>query len=316
VAGSLRLFFYLIVFCVPSSVYAERVVNGFVLENTLVPSNEIRHGGPRKDGIPAIDSPRFITADESAAFLANNDRVLGLTLSDVSKAYPIRILNYHEIVNDTFKERPITISFCPLCGTGMVFDGQYGSEQVTFGVSGLLYNSDLLMYDRLTQSLWSQIEGRAISGPAKGHVLTQLPVEHTSWEDWKQRHPKTLVLSTDTGHNRNYSRSPYPSYEADESIYFPVSNIDKRYHPKEVVLGLSIAGKSRVYPFAELAKGSGTLRDTIAGQALTIYYDSAHRSALVKNNDGDILPSVIGFWFAWMAFHPDSEVYRFASTQQ
>jgi len=293
-----------------TAVYSMLRMNGFVIEMPLIPAEEIYQGGPPRDGIPSIDDPKFIT-HEKAQFLKAGDRVLGVAFNGVSKAYAIRILNYHELVNDEFNQHPVVVSFCPLCGTGMAFDALKDGKRLEFGVSGLLYNSDLLMYDRQSNSLWSQVEGRAISGAEKGYSLNRLVVEHTSWKDWRARHPNTLVLSNETGYWRDYENSPYPAYNNSEVIYFPVSNTDKRYHPKEIIVGVELNGKVKAYPFAELAKGSGVLKDVFGGQTLTIKYNAAARSASVKNEKGELIPSLTAFWFAWIAFHPATNVYQF-----
>jgi len=284
-------------------------MNGFVIDQPLVPESEILQGGPPRDGIPSIDNPVFISPDQ-ASFLKEDDRVLGLSFNGISKAYAIRILNFHELVNDNFNQHPVTVSFCPLCGTGMAFDASKDGKKLEFGVSGLLYNSDLLMYDRQSDSLWSQIEGLAISGPAKGQRLKRLAVEHTTWKSWRERYPKTLVLSDETGYRRNYLNSPYPAYSTSKAIYFPVSHSDKRYHPKEVVVGVEIKGKFKAYPFVELAKGTGVLKDTFQGEKLTIEYNVEARSARVTNETKELLPSLTAYWFAWVAFHPESYVYK------
>ena len=168
------------------------VKNGFDLQGSLVPAKEIRHGGPPRDGIPALDQPRFIPA-ASASYLKPDDRVLGMELNGIVKAYPIRILDWHEIANDDFNGQPVVVTYCPLCGTGMAFSAQIGGSRTTFGVSGLLYNSDVLLYDRQTDSLWSQLLGKAITGPLKGTELKLIPLRHTTWRAWKSEHPDTLV---------------------------------------------------------------------------------------------------------------------------
>ncbi len=283
-------------------------LNGFDLSDAIVPVEEIHHGGPPRDGIPAIDRPRFIDAAQTD-FLAPEDRVLGIERNGVAKAYPIRILDYHEIVNDRLGDEPITVTYCPLCGTGMAFLAERDGRPVSFGVSGLLYNSDMLLYDRETESLWSQILGKAVSGPLRGTRLTPVAISHTSWDDWRARHPGTRVLSTDTGHRRDYSRSPYPGYEASERVYFPVSHVSRRYHPKERVIGLELDGHHKAYPFSELSKSNPPLSDQLGGQRIRIEYDAEHRTGRVLAADGTEIPTVIGFWFAWIAFHPDSAVY-------
>ncbi len=283
--------------------------NGFDLSGTLVPRGQIHHGGPPRDGIPAIDNPNFVRVD-GAAFMAEADRVLGMYRNGIAKAYPVRILDYHEIVNDKFGEEAIVVSFCPLCGTGMAFSAKVGGTIHSFGVSGLLYNSDVLLYDRETESLWSQIMGKAISGKMRGTRLRQVALTHTSWRDWRERHPKTLVLSTDTGHRRDYSRSPYVGYEKTSRVFFPVNNKNPKYHPKEMVMGLKIGEQAKVYPFAELSKGPAVVNDRFAGRLLTIEFDARNRSGRIVDEHGKEIPSTIAYWFAWVAFHPDTEVYE------
>ncbi len=294
---------------VSSFVFAETLtINGFKIESPLIPADEILRGGPPRDGIPSIDSPRFVAAYE-ADHLTPDDRILGVSLNGIQRAYPIRILNYHEIVNDRFGEQAVVVSFCPLCGTGMVFGREFKGKPVEFGVSGLLYNSDLLMYDRHTESLWSQIEGKAVAGPLKGEELELLPAQHTTWEAWLEQHPKSQVLSMHTGFHRDYSRSPYPGYEASEYVYFPISNVDRRYHPKEPVLGIRLNGEVKVYPFQELRAAGARIEDQLGEQAILISYDDASQSARALDQEGQELPSIMAFWFAWMTFHPDSQVF-------
>ena len=278
--------------------------NGFLIVNPLIPLSEIRHGGPPKDGIPSINNPVFVSASQ-ATYLNDNDRILGIRQGKIFKAYPVRILNWHEIIND----EDTVISYCPLCGTGMAFESG-GSR---FGVSGLLYNSDMLLYDHGTNSLWSQIIARAISGEKKGQYLKMLPLEHTSWADWRDRHPDTQVLSDKTGYSRNYSRSPYGNYATSESLYFPVIKQDQRYHPKEQVIGLKIGQKYKAYPFTELAKTNKlTIQDTVNGTTVIIQFNAQHRSGNVFYSSGKEIPTVTSYWFAWYAFHPDTEVYQYS----
>src|SRR5262249_17918589 len=246
------------------------------LKGALVPSDQILPGGPGRDGIPAIDAPKFIPAN--AAKLASEDRVLGLARNGVVKAYPVRILNWHEIVNDRFGDEPIAVTYCPLCGTGIAYLARAGRQVTTFGVSGLLYNSDLLLYDRATQSLWSQISAEAITGPLKGARLTAVAVTHTTWVGWKQRHPDTLVLSEDTGFHRDYSRDPYAGYATSPRIMFPTANTSDRFPPKEPVLGVEVNGARKAYAFSELEKAlgnraSGVIEDRVGSGTVSIHFD-------------------------------------------
>ncbi|VAW69595.1 hypothetical protein MNBD_GAMMA10-2333, partial [hydrothermal vent metagenome] len=278
-------------------------LNNFVVESPLIPVGEIYRGGPPKDGIPSIDKPEFVSAGE-ARFLKNDDRILGVHTGGSVKAYPVKILNWHEIVNDG----DTLVSYCPLCGTGMVFS----VPDSDFGVSGLLYNSDMLLYDRKTESLWSQIQAQAISGKRKGEKLMMRVVENTRWENWLRKHPDTKVLSTNTGYDRNYSRSPYGGYDTSSALYFPVSTQSRRYHPKEKVIGLHINGQYKAYPFVELDKaGSDIIYDDVGGEKIEVHFSRVHRSAVVKLRSGETLPTVMSYWFAWFAFHPDADVYTF-----
>lgn len=283
--------------------------NGFDLEGALVPPEHILSGGPAKDGIPAIDSPRFVEAGQ-ASFLKADSWVLGMVYQGQAKAYPINILNWHEVVNDRFGDEPVVITFCPLCGSGMAFSARLDGKAHTFGVSGLLYNSDVLLYDRQTQSLWSQLLSQAISGPHKGRRLTALPVLHTTWQDWRSRHPDTRVLSTETGFRRDYRSSPYAAYLESPQIMFPVTAVSRRYHPKEEVLGLEVGGVFKAYPFIELEKSPASFTDSVDGHMISIRYDREHRSAEAFESEGKPLPGVRTFWFAWYAFHPKTAIYQ------
>jgi len=286
-----------------------QVINGFDLKNALVPVDQIVSGGPAKDGIPAIDQPRFVAPD-AAGFLQPADMVLGLVHQGLARTYPLRILNWHEVVNDQFGSAPVTITYCPLCGTGVAFDRRVNGRALSFGVSGLLYNNDVLLYDRQTQSLWSQLLAQAISGPLKGQRLTPLPVTHTTWADWHAIHAATRVLSTDTGQSRPYIRDPYAGYDSSTDIMFPLSFRSAGLHPKERVLGIQIGKAAKAYPFVELGKTSGVIADQVAGTVLTIRFDRANSRATVHAADGRQLPGVVGYWFAWYTFHPDTAVFH------
>ncbi|MCU7799576.1 MAG: DUF3179 domain-containing protein [gamma proteobacterium symbiont of Lucinoma myriamae] len=310
-----RLIVYPVILIVISIVFKDQLVstltqyNGFDLSGSLIDSNEIHHGGPAKDGIPAIDKPVFITA-EQADYLLNDDHVLGLSINGISRAYPIKILNYHEIVNDFFLKKAVVMTYCPLCGSGVAYSANIEGTNTTFGVSGLLYNSDVLLYDRETNSLWSQLLSKAISGERKGVELAMLPVNHTTWQDWKKHYPDTVVLSDKTGFDRDYSRTPYGNYDKSQSLYFPVSQLNKDYHPKEYVLGLKLSGKTKVYPFAELSKMTSPYKDSLAGKEITITFDAKNRTGKILDINQNEIPVVTSFWFAWMAFYPASEVFK------
>jgi hypothetical protein len=236
-----------------------------------------------------------------------------MTHNGISKAYLIRILNWHEIVNDRFGREPVVVSYCPLCGTGIAYSAFIDGAVRSFGTSGLLYNSDLLLYDRESESLWSQIEGMAISGPLKGERLRALGVFHTTWSEWQKLHPNSLVLSTNTGSRRDYARDPYDGYQESEALYFPVKHRDRRYHPKERVIGIELNGIFKAYPFTELGRVKGrVLKDRIGGTEIEVRFNLPPRSGQIFDSEGTELPSVNSFWFAWVAFHPDTAVFQSA----
>jgi hypothetical protein len=284
-------------------------LNGFEVGDALVPVDAIQRGGPPKDGIPAIDAPRFVAA--ARAGLAADARVLGVARAGIARAYPVRVLNWHEVVNDRFGAEAVTVTYCPLCGTGMAFEAPPGTSESGFGVSGLLYNSDVLLYDRASASLWSQILQQAVSGPMKGTKLKAIALTHTSWADWQRRHPDTQVLSTDTGFRRDYDRDPYAGYDKVARLMFDVQHRDDRLPLKEWVLGLRLGAAAKAYPFSALAQrvdAQGRLHDRLGDQSIEIRFDREHRSAEAFDARGQPLPSVMAFWFAWFAFHPQTEV--------
>jgi hypothetical protein len=284
-------------------------MNGFRLDDALIPIDEIKSGGPPRDGIPSLDYPEFVTADD-ATYLKGRDRVLGISVKGAARAYPIRILNYHEIVNDAIGGTAVVVTYCPLCGSGTAFEAAINGRSHEFGVSGLLYNSDVLMYDRETGSLWSQLMTQAVSGPMKGTRLQQLPLSNSSWEEWLKRHPDTHVLSNNTGYSRNYNVDPYPNYTRDGKLYFPVAHSSRKYPRKEIVMGLEIDGRFKAYPFKELKKGASRFDDEFAGDVFSVEFDAKHRTARVTKADGSEVPTTMAFWFAWYAFHPETEIHK------
>ena len=286
------------------------LLSGFDYSRHSIPVEEIFSGGPAKDGIPSIDKPRFITVDQAKDFLKNEDRVLGLAKNGHAKAYPIKILNWHEIVNDKIGNQVIVVTFCPLCGTGMIFDARVDGQNLTFGVSGLLYQSDMLLYDRKTESLWSQIKTEAVTGPLTGARLKLLSSTQTSWRQWKKKHPRTLVLSQRTGHRRNYDRDPYLGYYTTSRLMFDVKNRNREFHPKERVIGVDLGGTVKAYPFSELAKTKQPVKDKLNGTPIKVFFDKESQTAVIRDGQGNEIPSVVGFWFAWFAFHPDTKVFR------
>ncbi len=291
-----------------SGISAAQSLNGFDLSQLTIDASEVFSGGPPRDGIPSIDDPQFISVNQ-VNYLQDDDLLLTLQRGETVRAYPFRILIWHEIVNDVIGGDAVAVTYCPLCGTGMVFDSFSGESQLSFGVSGLLYRSDVLMYDRETDSLWSQLAMEAVSGPNVGTELTWLPAEHMNWAAFKNRYPDGQVLSTDTGYSRNYSANAYDSYFASEETIFPVPHTRTELPNKTKVLGVLIGNEASAYPLTELAE-FGKLEQTISSQKVSIRYQSEAGNPLVVNELGEVLPSVVVFWFAWQAFYPGTELWR------
>ncbi|MEX2206454.1 MAG: DUF3179 domain-containing protein [Myxococcota bacterium] len=285
--------------------------NGFALSPASIPAHEIISGGPGRDGIPALDHPA--TERAGASSWNDDEPVLALVIGDQARAYPVAILNWHEIVNDTLGGVPILVSFCPLCGTGLVFDRRIAGTTRRFGVSGLLYRSDLLMFDRETESLWSQISAAAVTGPSRGQRLSIVRARMDRWGQWRRAHPETTILARATGHARDYARSPYADYADSRRLFFPAP-VDPRYHPKMPTLGLRIAGNAaRAYPASELARAGSPVEEDFAGRPVRVAYD-AERQVFEVSAPADV-EVIEGYWFAWAAFHPESSVYTAARHQ-
>ena len=286
--------------------------NGFLLSGLRIPLEAIQSGGPPKDGIPAINQPKFMTINRGNEYLNASDEVLGVHHEGVAKAYPIKILNFHEIVNDRIGNTPIAVTYCPLCGSGITFRSEVEDTLRTFGVSGLLYNSDVLLYDDQTQSLWSQILGEAISGPSAGQKLPTIATERTTWGDWQQRFPHTTVMSHFTGYSRDYSENPYEGYEDSPALMFEVRNRSNQLPKKAWIIGIEMKGKYKAYPFSQLKKAKGApIKEVFQGHELRIIFDSQHRAARILDVQGNLLPATPMYWFAWKAFHPKTDIFNF-----
>lgn len=278
--------------------------NGFDVRNAIVPKSELLSGGPPRDGIPAMLEPRFQPAD-NVPWLNDQDEVVGVEINGVAKAYPLRILIWHELVNDEVGGNAVLVTYCPLCGSAMVFDREFGRSELTFGVSGMLYQSDVLMYDHQTESLWSQLKLMAVSGKMVGTSLPWLPSTQSSWASWRTKHPQTLVLVSDAKSNRDYGQSPYQQYMHSDAVMFPVPKNRDDLPQKSWVIGVIVNGQSKAYPLDVLAK-TPTIDDRVAGGEVKIRWDAQHGLAEVRDGGGNPLPNVKVYWFAWQAFYPDT----------
>ncbi|MDE3076005.1 MAG: DUF3179 domain-containing protein [Chloroflexota bacterium] len=245
-----------------------------------VPLSEIASGGPGKDGIPAIDKPKMVSLKAGDAFLKPKEAVVAFEHGGEARAYPIQIMVWHEIVNDVVGGDPVTVTFCPLCNTAIAFDRRLEGRVLDFGTTGNLRNSDLVMYDRQTESWWQQAEGQAIVGQLAGRKLTFLPTEVVSWAEFKSAFPRGQVLSRDTGFNRPYGNNPYVGYDRpDSSPFLFQGKPDGRLKPMERVLTLELNGQDKAYPFAALASRR-VVMDHVGGQPVAIFFQPGVSSAL------------------------------------
>lgn len=278
-----------------------------------VPLNEIIGGGPPKDGIPSIDNPKFVSTVEASKFLADTDPGIALNRDGAARFYPFQILVWHEIVNDTIGGKRVLVSYCPLCLSGIVFDPLVKGERVEFGTSGKLWNSNLVMYDRKTESLWSQILGEAIVGEMTGTQLKVLPSDMVRYGDFKKINPDGTVLSRDTGATRFYGRDPYGDYYTTPGTYFPVGKNDDRLNDKDFILGIVVNGKAKAY-WPEAVERSGEVEDRFEGKTIIVRYEKEIDAVRLfeKKPDGVVLRiNPFGaFWFSWVAAHPDTELYK------
>jgi hypothetical protein len=230
-------------------------------------------------------------------------------IQGIVRGYPQRILNWHEIVNDSIKGEPIAVTFCPLCGSAFTFQRIVNGQEVDFGVSGKLYNSNLIMYDRTEENYWQQETGEAIVGPAveREEKLETVPMISLNWKDWKELYPDSEILSRETGYTRNYDQYPYNTYEEDGELLFGVENEDNRLPLKEPGYGFTVGDNHKFYTEEDL-KNAGTIEDTIGNTRVTVEYNNGKVLAINQETEEEIIP-VRTFWFAFAAFHPGVEIY-------
>ena len=331
---------------------------------TLVDLQEITSGGPPKDGIPSIDSPRFESPEKAARWLDLREPVVAVVIGEQARAYPLQILIWHEIVNDEFAGVPLSVTFCPLCNATLVFDRRLGKRILDFGTTGRLRKSDMVMYDRQTESWWQQFTGRGIVGEMAGVELKRLPASIVSFEDFRRAYPQSPVLSRKTGYSRGYGRNPYRGYDrvGDRPFLFR-DPVDPRLPAMERVLNVTVGERHTIFPFSAL-RAQPVVNETVGGMPVAVFSRDGMLSVLDAENiadsravpaatafqrhlDGQTLnfrldgPKIIDvetgtrwdllgraidgplkgqqlqptdsgvhFAFAWLAFRPDSAIYR------
>jgi hypothetical protein len=246
-----------------------------------VPYSEILSGGPPKDGIPAIDNPVFIPVSQVDTWLRPAEPVILVEAGGEAKAYPIQILMWHEIVNDTVGGVPLVVTFCPLCNTAIAFERLVGGEPTTFGTTGRLRFSNLIMYDRLTESWWQQATGEAIAGERTGDRLAFHPAAIISWQEFKDAFPDGLVLSRETGYARSYGRNPYAGYDDVNASPFLYRGpgTPGPLPPMARVLTVELGGEAVAYPYDLLAE-LGAVNDTVGGLPVAVFWQAGTVSPL------------------------------------
>jgi hypothetical protein len=307
--------------------------------------DQIAWGGVRVDGIPALSNLNLLDASQ-AIYLTDDEPVFGIELNGDARAYPLRIMDWHEMLNDVIGGMPVSLAYCTLCGSAILFDAKVGDTVFTFGSSGLLYESNKLMYDHQTRSLWATLHGTPVVGQlvSKGIQLKRLPVVRTSWKMWKASHPETKVLSLETGYKRDYTPgAAYGKYFESDETMFPVSRRNSSLEAKEWVFGIVVNGKPKAYPLKFLRERP-VVNDTVGGAAIIILSDAERLTVRVyergerrfmrqegltlfddMNQSWHIteeyleqpdsskrlarLSGHLAFWFGWYAFFPHTEVF-------
>jgi hypothetical protein len=250
--------------------------------NHSAPLDEFVGGGPPKDGIPSIDEPSFVSVEEADGFLAPREPVAVVELGGAVRAYPLQILTWHEIVNDEIAGEPVAVTYCPLCNSTVAFRREIDGQPVEFGTTGMLRNSDLVMYDRETETWWQQITAEAVVGELTGERLDVLPSQILSWAELRRLHPDAEVLSRDTSFERNYGQNPYAGYDSDPDSqpFLFQGEPNRSLPPKERVAAIQTGvGSAVVYPFSRLADDA-PVNDEVGGNAVVVFFDPEVASAL------------------------------------
>jgi hypothetical protein len=283
----------------------------YTTDPSKIKSGGVPRGGIGIDrGIPALAEKniKFVSVQSADSWIQDDELVLALEHKGVERVYPLQILTWHEIANDVVAGDPIAVTYCPLCGSGIAYFRVIDGQPVNFGTSGKLFNSNLVMYDDLTESYWQQIDGKAITGISTGFELQELSVDTVLWKDWKEAHPNSQVLSQDTGINRNYGRDPYASYFENDFLFSSVENEDSRIKPKTPIVGIEISGSYKAYRESDL---SDPIEDTLNGVPIKIEKLPDGKIVIINLDTNEEIVKEQDFWFAWYAFHPETELYGF-----
>ena len=304
--------------------------------------DEIVWGGVRKDGIPALTNPDLIEAKQ-ADYLRDNELVFGISINGDTRAYPYRFMDWHEMLNDTIGGVPVSLAYCTLCGSGILYKTKLKADEdpIIFGSSGFLYRSNKLMYDQATNTLWNQFNGKPVVGKLtnSGIELEVLPLVTTIWAEWLKQHPDTKVLSEETGYHRDYTPgTAYGAYFFSDELMFPASVNDDALKLKDKVFGLRISGANKAWPL-KLFEQPTAINDRVSIIPIVLIGDAknetvrAYRSEGIQfqlsdngtltSEDGEWqqnedeligpnkhklsrLPGHVAYWFAWSGYYPDT----------
>lgn len=281
--------------------------NGFALTGLAVERADVVAGGPPRDGIRSIDAPRFVPVAE-ATWVDDATPVLGVAVGSDARAYPVHLMDYHQIANDVVGGLPLAVTWDPLTGAPLAFERTVDGRVLTFGVSGLLYNAGFLMYDRETESLWSQFLGRAVSGPLAGSTLQRVRIRQEDLTSWRTRAGETRVLERPEPRKIDYRFSPFERYLVENAVRYPVKARDERFHAKELVLGVVAGGRARAYLGSALTREGGWAEDVFQGRRIQIDYST--ELSVFRWEAPEDVEVTEAYWFAWKAFHPDTEVWK------
>lgn len=283
-------------------------INGFNTSSGVISAETIIRTGPVDSPIQVLESVQTQPISETDWLLA--DFVIGIKLGDEARAYPLAIMMWHQIVNDELGENPVLVTFCRICGTGLVFDRFVDDQPLVFGMSGLIYEGDILLYDKQTNSLWSRFLDEAVSGPLQGQLIFDLPYEITTVGEWQKSHPESTIVSRDTGFDIDYSITPTGVSSEGESIFAALPS-ELRYHVDMPVLGISQNGVAKAYPAAEVLARGGKVIDEFEGVRLVIEYSVTDQ--VFHHQANASLQIVQTNWADWISLYPKTAAFAAGS---
>lgn len=285
-------------------------INGFDTNSDTITENAIIRIGPVDFPVQSLNSME--TRPVIDTVWPEDDFVMGIEINGEARAYPLAIMMWHQIVNDELGGVPILVTFCRTCGTGLVYERRVDDQTLTFGMSGLIHQDDVLLYDKETKSLWSRFFDEAISGSLQGQLLFDLPYKIKPLGEWEQLHPHSTIVTSDTGFDIDYSKTPSGTSTAGENI-FPALPSELRYHVDMPVLGVSQNGFAKAYPAGEVLVNGGKITDRFGGTTLVIEYSATQQ--LFSYDIGVQLKVEQTNWANWTSAHPKTNVFS-ASTKR